>query len=100
VSNLLQAQDVILDCGKAIVYVSGKELHLHPMELNLLEFFMKHPNQVFTAEALIDRVWKSRSKASLGSLRTHIKTLRQKLHEMSHATLIVTVRGRGYKLVP
>jgi OmpR-family two-component system manganese-sensing response regulator len=99
VGDLLQVDDVILDCISATAFAAGKELHLQPMELNLLEFLMRHPNQVFTADALVDRVWKDRTKASRGSLRTHFKTLRQKLTEMGSDIRIVTVRGRGYKLL-
>jgi DNA-binding response OmpR family regulator len=94
----MQTQSVELDSGAGTVSVLGEHLHLQPMEFNLLEFFMRHPNQVFTADALMERVWQDRNAASVGSVRTHIKTLRHKLQEAGTATLIVTTRGRGYKL--
>lgn len=98
-SLVLQVKDVTLDIGKGTVFVRGREVHLHPMELNLLEFLMAHENQVFTAEALLDRVWHDRGRASLASVRTHIKTLRHKLESRRDESLIATVRGRGYKVV-
>lgn len=98
-SEILEAKGVTLDVSQGMVFISGAELHLHPMELNLLEFLLRNPNRIFTCEALLDRVWQERSKASVGTVRTHIKTLRHKLQERNVDSLIKTVRGRGYKLV-
>jgi DNA-binding response OmpR family regulator len=95
----LQVQNVELDSTAGIVSVTGNRLHLQPMEFNLLEFFMRHPNQMFTADALLERVWQDRNTPSVGSVRTHVKTLRHKLQDAGSASLIVTVRGRGYKLI-
>ena len=47
-----------------IVHRAGEELTLLPKEFALLEFLMRHPNQVFSADALLDRVWSSDSEAS------------------------------------
>jgi len=60
----------------------------------LLEFLMRHPNQVFSQDALLDRVWSSQSDATSNALTTCIKRLRKKLP----ADLIKTVYGVGYKL--
>jgi two-component system, OmpR family, response regulator len=89
----------VLDIGQGTVFVGGQELHLHPMELNLLEFLLKNQNHIFDCEALLERVWQDRANASVGSVRTHIKTLRRKLEERNVGSMIITVRGRGYKLV-
>lgn len=98
-SEILEAKGVTLDVSQGMVFISGGELHLHPMELNLLEFFLRNPNRIFTCEALLERVWQDRTKASVGTVRTHIKTLRHKLQDKNVDSLIKTVRGRGYKLV-
>jgi DNA-binding response OmpR family regulator len=98
-SEVLEARHLILDVNQCTVFIHGEELHLHPMELNLLEFFLRHQNHTFTCEALLERVWQGRTNASIGTVRTHIKTLRRKLQEREHGSMIVTVRGRGYKLV-
>lgn len=98
-SQILEARQLILDVSQGTVFIHGEELHLHPMELNLLEFFLRHQNRIFTCEALLERVWQDRCKASVGTVRTHIKTLRRKLQDRRLGSLIVTVRGRGYKLV-
>lgn len=96
---ILVAQDIELNSRAGTVRLSGTEVHLQAMEFNLLEFLMRHPNQVFSVEALLQRVWSGRSESSVESVRTHIKTLRQKLDDATHDSVIVTVRGRGYKVV-
>ncbi len=98
-SEILEAKGLTVDVSQGMVFISGEELHLHPMELNLLEFLLRNPNRIFTCEALLERVWQDRTKASVGTVRTHIKTLRHKLQDKNVDSLIKTVRGRGYKLV-
>jgi DNA-binding response OmpR family regulator len=96
---LLIAKEVQMNRNAGTVSVSGKEVHLHPMEFNLLEFLMRHPNQIFSVETLMSRVWPDGSESSIESVRTHIKTLRQKIQSTTSESVIVTVHGRGYKIV-
>ncbi|MBK9142008.1 MAG: winged helix-turn-helix transcriptional regulator [Candidatus Melainabacteria bacterium] len=60
---------------------------------------MRHPNQVFSAEALLDRVWSSDSEASPETIRTYIKRLRKKIDDKDKPSMVGTVHGVGYKLV-
>ena len=82
-----------------VTHDSGDEIQLLPKEFALLEFFMRHPNQVFSAEALLDRVWASESEASPETIRTYIKRLRKKIDEKGKPSMVSTVHGVGYKLV-
>lgn len=72
-------------------------IHLHPMEFKLLEFLMTNPNQVFTAHALFERVWQKDFGLLEDTVRTHVRTIRQKLDIKGCASVITTVRGLGYK---
>src|SRR6516162_298730 len=94
----LKIGTLCLDILSRKVTMSGKEIHLVPREFSLLEFFMRHPNQVFSAEALLDRVWASDTLASPDTIRTYIKILRKKLGGEGKDSLIRTVHGVGYKL--
>lgn len=76
----------------------GKELELKPIEFSLLEFFMKHPDEHFTSQALMDRVWSSESESSTDVVRVHITKLRKKLSTDSEKQVIRTMRGLGYYL--
>ena len=101
-SNIvLTAGDLELDPVSRTVTKGNREVHLEPREFNLLEFFMRHPRQVFSAEALIDRVWPSDTMISNDAIRTYIKVLRKKLDSDSdESSLIQNVRGVGYKFEP
>lgn len=96
--NVLRISDIELDPRASRVTKGGEEVRLLPKEFSLLEFLMRHPNQVFSAEALIDRVWQSDTEAYSDTVRTHIKTLRKKLDTEGQPSIINTVHGVGYKL--
>jgi DNA-binding response OmpR family regulator len=98
----LPQQGSVLKAGTIEVYPQEHKvtkadvtIELMPKEFALLEFLMKHPNQVFNADTLIQRVWPSSSQATPETIRSHITRIRQKLNDDS---LIVTVHGVGYKL--
>ncbi len=95
--TLLVAGDLELDPVARSVEKRGKPIHLEPKEFNLLEFFMRHQNQVFSADALIERVWPSDTMVSPDAIRTYIKVLRKKLDDDNGPSLIQNVRGVGYK---
>jgi len=93
-NNILKMSGLELDPASRKLSKDGVEIHLEPREFSLLEFFMRHPNQVFDAEALISRVWDSDSLISEESIRTYIKNLRKKT---GNQELISTLRGSGYR---
>jgi len=86
------------------VKMTGERIHLTPKEYAILELLMKHPNQSFTMEAILDRLWGADDSASIDAVRTHMKTLRKKLDERSAGgaekeSVIKTKRGLGYSIV-
>jgi OmpR-family two-component system manganese-sensing response regulator len=98
VGNVLKAGSIVMDTVSCEVLQNGESLHLRPKEFSLLEFLLRHPNQAFTTEALLQRVWLDDSAATPSNLKTHIKMLRKKLDIAGGESLIKTVRGRGYML--
>ena len=94
VSDTIEIGALKIEEGTRKVILNGGEIDLLPSEYALLEFLMRHPNQVFSKDALLDRVWSSQSDATSNALTTCIKRLRKKLP----ADLIKTVYGVGYKL--
>ena len=77
------------------VFVNGKEIVLTHKEYELLYFFMVNPEQIFSREQLLNRIWGYDFEGTTRTVDTHIKTLRQKLG--SGGAYIKTVRGVGYK---
>jgi len=97
-SNILKARDIELNPTTFEVTRGGAPIDLLKREFALLEFFMRNPNRVFSAEAILDRVWKSESDATAEALRTTLGRLRKKIDVSSGESLIKTVHGVGYKL--
>lgn len=98
IGGTIKVGSVSLDPFKRRVLKGEKEVDLLPKEFALLEFFMRHPGQVFTPEALVDRVWAATSEVSPESVKTYIARLRTKLDAPGSESTIETVRGAGYRL--
>jgi DNA-binding response OmpR family regulator len=84
-----------LDPNNYSVKKDTVEIKLIPKEFAILEMLMRYPNKVFSAEAIINRVWQIGESPSPDVVRTHIKNLRRKLGDDS---LIETVHSVGYRL--
>jgi two-component system OmpR family response regulator len=95
----IKVQDLEMDTVECRLTRDGKEIQLTSKEFALLELLMRYPNQSFTLEAILDRLWQSDSYASIDTVRTHMKTLRKKIGDNEENSLIQTKRGQGYKIV-
>lgn len=96
--NTLICGEIELDPQGFRVTKNGQEVALLPKEFALLEFFLRHPNQVFSPEALLDRVWSAESEASPDTIRVHITKLRGKIDTEGQPSIIKTLHRQGYKL--
>lgn len=98
--NVMQLGKYVIDPNNHRVTKNGENIALQPMEFALLEFFARHPNQIFSTEALLQRVWETDADVSLDAIYTCIRRLRQKLQIEGEPSLIRTVHGVGYRLEP
>jgi DNA-binding response OmpR family regulator len=97
--KILSVSDVQMDTTTYRVTRAGKEVDLALKEIAILELLMRHPNQRFTADALLQRLWRTDASASVETVRTHMKTLRKKLNDTADNPLIRTTRHLGYRIV-
>ncbi len=97
-ANILHLGEISLDPSARRVLKGANEIRLEPKEFALLEFLLRNRNVVFSADALLDRVWESDTSVSPDSIRTYIKALRKKLDASGRPSLITTVHGLGYRL--
>lgn len=102
--NVLVVGDLRLNLASRSISYGEQRLTLTSKEFQLLELFMRNPNQVLPKVLILDRVWGYDSTADLNAVEIYVHLLRKKL--ASHfdagntpATTIETVRGVGYKLV-
>lgn len=99
VNPAIEASGFKLDLKARTVCFGEREITLLPKEFALLEFLMRHPNEVFSCEAILERVWSSESQSSPNTIRTFMYTLRKKLQSEAGACPIETVHGAGYKFL-
>jgi two-component system copper resistance phosphate regulon response regulator CusR len=97
--RILKVQDLEMDTVECRLIREGKEIQLTTKEFALLELLMRYPNQSFSLESILDRLWESDSYASIDTVRTHMKTLRKKIGDSEENALIHTKRGHGYRIV-
>ncbi len=95
-AGALAVKSVTLDPGKFRVTRDGQPVQLLPKEFALLEFLMRNANQVFTPEALLNRIWATDSDATDEAIRTTVKRIRKKLDSEGAPSIIRTVHGVGY----
>lgn len=91
---------IVIETAKRQIIVNGQEIHLKPLEYDLLEYFIRHPGQIFSPEALLARVWPAQAEASLDSVYTCMNRLRKNLEKPGHKPIFVTVHGLGYRFDP
>jgi DNA-binding response OmpR family regulator len=99
--------DAAIDCGYLHLDPKSKELlkngspvTLKAKEFSLVEFFMRNPNEVFSANELLDRVWSQDSEVSTDTIRVYITRIREKIDRDKENSVIKTVHAVGYKFVP
>ncbi len=95
---LLVWADVCLDPSSCEVFCHGQRLHLTSREYQILELLLRNPHRVFSLDALIERLWPMERVPSDNAVRTHIKSVRQKLRQAGVEGMIETVYGLGYRL--
>lgn len=97
--GVLEVGDVRLDAQRHTVHVRGSEVSLPLKEFELLEFLMLNEGRVLTRGQLIDRVWGSDYFGDTKTLDVHVKRLRSRIEvDPSQPTMLITVRGVGYRL--
>ena len=89
-----------LDSASHEVKVGDIEIALGPTEYRLLEFFMLHPDRVYSRAQLLDRVWGGNVYVEERTVDVHIRRLRKALTPSGHDKMIRTVRGSGYRFSP
>jgi two-component system phosphate regulon response regulator PhoB len=97
-ASVLMYRDIVLYLNELRVTVSDREVALSPKEFRILELFMTHPNQVWSREELIDKVWGADFMGDRKTVDVHIRWLREKVEaDPSDPQYIITLRGFGYR---
>lgn len=95
----LICNDLRIDVGNHNAYLKEIPLSLTVKEFAILEYLMRHPNQVIDRERILDHVWDFNFNSFSNVVDVHIKNLRRKLKEVNpDDEYIETINGVGYRL--
>jgi two-component system OmpR family response regulator len=90
--------DLSMDLLTRKVTRAGKPVALQPREFKLLEYMMRHANQVVTRTMLLENVWDYNFDPQTNVVDVHVSKLRQKIDAGGARQLLRTVRNAGYML--
>jgi two-component system, OmpR family, response regulator len=96
--RLLQVGDLRMDLLSRRVTRGSRTINLQPREFKLLEYLMRHANQVVTRTMLLEAVWDYNFDPQTNVVDVHISKLRQKLELDTERPLVRTVRNAGYMM--
>ncbi len=94
---LIQVDGIVLDAEQHRLQIDQNPVELSPTEYRLLEFFITHPDKVYSRTQLLDRVWGRSTYIEERTVDVHIRRLRKILAEFGRDAMIQTVRGFGYR---
>jgi heavy metal response regulator len=97
-SAVLQIADLEMDTVSRSVRRSDRPISLTSKEYSLLEYLMRHPNQILTRGTIAEHVWNYDFDNLTNLIDVHIFALRRKLDDAHELKLLHTVRGVGYRL--
>ncbi len=94
----LSVGDLTMDLLSRKVTRSGKTVTLQPREFKLLEYLMRHADQVVTRTMLLESVWDYHFDPQTNVVDVHVSKLRQKIDAGAERPLLRTIRNAGYML--
>lgn len=100
VTEPLEFGDIVLDPAAHTVTRGGRGLDLTPLEFDLLACLLSNPDQVFTREVLLERVWGYHHPGDTKLVNVHMTRLRSKIEDDAESPQVIrTVRGVGYQAI-
>lgn len=96
--TVLNVADLEMDLLARTVRRSGQNIDVQPREFRLLEYLMRHADQVVTRTMLLEKVWDYHFDPQTNVIDVHISRLRSKIDKGFEKPLLHTVRGAGYML--
>ena len=97
-TEVLTVADLSIDLRKQTVTRAGRIIRLQPREFRLLEYLMRHAEQVVTRTMLLEQVWDFHFDPKTNVIDVQISRLRTKVDKDFQTALVHTVRGAGYKI--
>jgi two-component system, OmpR family, phosphate regulon response regulator PhoB len=97
-ARIYRWRDLIVDVRRHRVFGAGVEITLRPLEFVLLLTFLETPDEVWSREKLIAKLWEGAVAASRRTIDVHVRRLRERLGPLGE--VVETIHGVGYRLRP
>ncbi|WP_017314116.1 two-component system response regulator RppA [Mastigocladopsis repens] len=98
--EILRMADLQLHLTTLMVERGDASVELSPREAQLLEYLMRHPNQILTRNQIEEALWECGMEPESNALTVLVRKLRHRLHFVGAEDWIKTVYGMGYSLKP
>jgi len=97
--GIIKVAELYLNMNTQQVTIDSQLIKLTPLEYQILLFFMKHPNKVYSRNQLLDNIWRDSGQVLDRTIDVQIRRLRNRLKPYQYDKYIRTVRGGGYQWV-
>ena len=97
---LLRVGDLTMDPAGHKVEREGQVIDLTAKEFSLLEYFMRHPQEVLSRTRILEHVWDFAYEGDSNVVDVYVRYLRQRIDRPFGRSSLETVRGSGYRLKP
>lgn len=96
--TMLACDDLEMNLLNRRVTRAGKRIELQPREFRLLEYLLRHKDQVVTRTMMLEGVWEYHFDPGTNVVDVHVSRLRRKIDDDFDKPLVHTIRGAGYML--
>lgn len=100
ISRVVKLGELEFDLETKQVKKGSEAIHLKPLECKVLEYLVRHPNELIEAQVLLDNVWGQENESTVASVYTTVARLRKKLGLTGADSPIQTSYGMGYRYIP
>ena len=99
-SGTLVLGDLVINPATHDVWRGEQFIKLNAKEFSLLEYFMRHPNQVLTRELIESHIWSYDFICASNVVDVYVRRLRRKIDDPFTIKFLETIYGVGYRLRP
>ena len=97
-NTIINIRGIKIDTQAKEVWINGESKSLTSREYDLLEYFVKHPNQVLSKEDIFRDIWNMDAVGDIATVTVHVKKLREKIElDPAKPQYIETIWGMGYR---
>ena len=98
VSDILTIDNLSINTAKQQVQRGKKIIYLTRKEFSLLEYLLRHKDNVVSRGMIMEYVWNIDTDPFSNTIEAHVLNLRRKIENAKQKKLIHNVPGRGYKI--